>query len=191
MIDKIVGKCRKEWILVFLSMGIIISFHLYNIREMYGPVVFPDEVGFWSVGAYLNGYDWSGVMCKAPYYGWGYGGIVLAPLFLFVKSPIELYRAAILINTGIVCCNFLVLRKVAGALPITANQSMHILSALVVTVYSSYAFFSKTTYAESLLVLLFDILVLLLLDYEKMPGYMGAVLLAIDSAWMFAMPLES
>lgn len=191
MIDKIVEKYGKKLVFVLLSIGIIVFFNLYNIREMYGPVVFPDEVGYWSIGAYANGYDWSGVMSKASYYGWGYGSIVLAPLFLFAKSPIVLYRAAILVNTGILCCNFLVLRKVAETLQIASNQSICTLSALVVTLYSSYVFFSKMTYAESLLVLLFDILVLLLLNYENLPGHMGVMLLALNSAWMFAIHQRS
>lgn len=185
MISKIVGKYKIEHILLLICIGILFVFNLYNIGKMYGPVVMPDEVGYWSTGAYLAGYDWSGVVNKSPYYGWGYGSIILTPLFLFFKSPVMLYRAAIVINTVILCFNFLVLRKIAVTLQITSNGVINTLASFTVAAYSSYTFFSKTAYAESLLVLMFDILVMFVLYSEKNTKNVVAIFMAIVGAWMF------
>lgn len=185
-IDKMMKRHKGEYILTLLCIVGIVCFHLYNIKDIYGLVIFPDEAGYWSVAAYLNGYDWSGIMCKAPYYGWGYGGTLLALLFKIVRSPILLYRGAVLINALMLCGNFLVLKKIAEELSISSNGFVHTLAALTVSLYSSYAFFSKTTYAESLLVLLFDVLTMLVLSNREKEKNLTLVIMGMICAGLFS-----
>ena len=68
-----------------------------NIRLLYGPIIMPDETGYWAAGAYFAGCDWQGVMRLSPYYGVGYG-LFLAPVIAIFREPLAIYHAAIIEN---------------------------------------------------------------------------------------------
>lgn len=177
---------RKNVICCVLSLIIICVLNLYNIQKLYGPVIFVDEVGYWATGAYIAGLEWSDVMQKAPYYGWGYG-VLLSPIFHMFDSSIQMYRAAIFLNTIFLCCNFFVIRKIIIEIKGREQKNyIELIMPLILVLYSSFLFNSKTTYVESLLVLLFDLLVLVNIIYIKSKKFICMVLAAIIGVWMFS-----
>ena len=81
---------------IFYSSGIFILI-VMQVKNVAGPVIMPDEVGYWSAGAYIAGYDWSGIMYMSPYYGYGYG-VFLGIVMSYISDPIILFKTAVVLN---------------------------------------------------------------------------------------------
>ena len=56
---------------------------LCNLGKLNQICVIDDEFGYWGVGAYFAGYDWTGLTPTSPYYGYGLG-------FLYMLSLIHI-----------------------------------------------------------------------------------------------------
>ena len=85
----------------------ILAIGISQVRYATGPVIMPDEVGYWSAGATLAGRDWSGVMSMSPYYGYGYGFILCIIIRLF-SAPLNMYRCALILNIFFLVIIFIV-----------------------------------------------------------------------------------
>lgn len=91
--------CEHEKICVIVMMFIsafILSFSFWDAYPLHTTT---DELGTIVGAASLAGYDWSGVIDRSGYYGFGYYGL-FAPLFMMELSPILIYRI-ILVSTRI------------------------------------------------------------------------------------------
>lgn len=96
-IVKMFGKKMEEFInhheifvIVFLMVvfSLFLSWPLFTTYPLHTTT---DELGTIVGAASLAGYDWSGVIDKSGYYGFGYY-IIFAPLFMLHLSPIMIYR---------------------------------------------------------------------------------------------------
>lgn len=74
-----------------ILLVIIIS----QIKYASGPVIMPDEVGYWAAGATFAGLNWSGVMYMSPYYGYGYG-FILSILFNIFDDSVKMFQGQLL-----------------------------------------------------------------------------------------------
>ncbi len=87
---------RQILVVPSLVYGVIIFLcATYRIEVLDDPY-FTDEIGYWAAGAWFSGHDWSSVMSKSAYYGWGYG-LFLAPLFL-INNSIKMFHTAVVLN---------------------------------------------------------------------------------------------
>lgn len=99
--DKINNKYTYFCISIFLLL-LIMLFQLGKLSQPY----FPDEIGYWAAGAWFNGINWSSVMSKIGYYGYGYG-LILAPLFM-LDNPFYMFCGAVVINACMIIGLFLI-----------------------------------------------------------------------------------
>ena len=83
----------RLFILNFLYAAIIVAAVCLRLGQLYSPTVMPDELGYWSAGAFFSGHLWTDVMPLSPYYSYGYG-LILAPLF-FLQSPVVMFLSLI------------------------------------------------------------------------------------------------
>lgn len=127
------------------------------VREACGPLILPDEFGYWAQAANMAGMDWHEAVSKYSWYSFGYGFLML-PFMKLVPSPIAAYR----MMTGI---NFLLL----GISPlfvyqtlsrICRGQNKKRLAAVsgAAMLYVSYLTYAHTTMSESLLTFLYVLL---------------------------------
>lgn len=180
---------HKKNILIFLSMFILAAVCLYHIVDLYGPVVMPDEMGYWAVGAFISGKDWSGVMQNAPYYAYGYG-ILLAPLFL-LNNPVLAFRMAILLNIVFLEIIYLIIIKICYKVWPQVSPNYIGIIAFAVCVYPFNTFSVQTTNAELPMVFLFILLVYTFVQYLYKNNFIYLFFAGILSALMMAFHLRN
>lgn len=185
---------KKSHLLPFFLCVVLFVLCIWHIDSLYGPRIYPDEVGFWAAGAWFAGQDWSGTLIASPYYGYGYG-LLLAPLVLLFHNPHTLYQAAIVLNAGLLVLAYLLTLCAAKKLfPLTGNASRALL-CFVVCCYSSNIYNSQTTYVETLILVLVWSLVNLLLainhsNTSRRSKYLCILAASVTAAYMFAVHMR-
>lgn len=127
------------------------------VHKACGPLILPDEFGYWAQAANMAGMDWHEAVSKYSWYSFGYGFLML-PFMKLVPNPIAAYR----VLTGI---NFLLL----GISPLLVYQTLSricggqkkkrlaVISGAAM-LYVSYLTYAHTTMTESLLTFLYVLL---------------------------------
>ena len=83
----------------FLCLWAILAVNA--VHKACGPLILPDEFGYWAQAANMAGMNWREAVSKYSWYSFGYGFLML-PIMKLVPNPIAAYR----VLTGI---NFLLL----------------------------------------------------------------------------------
>lgn len=156
-LKRIINKYKYQifcFLLIYLPRQIIVLF-TYPVR------VIVDEVATISSAALLAGYDWSKVISKAGYYGFGYYSQFWW-VFKLTDDPIIIYRTILSITAilqGFV--SILIFKMLEKHLYINSNPIK-----ILFSVISSYLVFTRVTIAfnEHPIVIICWILVFLLLE---------------------------
>lgn len=138
---------KIKWVGHLASIGIIVILMLSQIQFLSGPVIMPDEVGYWAAGATFAGDDWSGVMQIAPYYGWGYG-LVLSVFYRLFDNPVLMYKVAIAFNIVLLVGIYILCNCIIKAIKPKLNYWVRLVTAFTVTVYSYNIYSSMQTSPE-------------------------------------------
>lgn len=140
----------REAALATILLAVAAIGYLVSMKGYDAPLMIPDEFGYLTVAAYLAGHDWSAVTQGMPWYSFGYS-LLLAPLFSIVE-PSYWYRAAQLLNIGLVACTVTlmvaVLRRTG---PETQSKTTPWLAAGIVVLYPSVFFYAKLAATETLI----------------------------------------
>ena len=164
---------------------VIVACQVFRVT---GPVIMPDEVGYWATGAWLAGYDWSGVMHMSPYYGVGYG-FFLSVFAFFFKDPLTMFRGAVLLNAFfIVLIYCMVLCMAKYILPELKNW-MKAVTSFVLTMYAFNIYYAVNSEAEIIQVLIYLLICYLFLNIclkGKKKYDLSGVMLAVLSVYLCA-----
>lgn len=144
---------------------IIFGIGSYQLRNISGMTMYPDEFGYWANAAYWLGFDWSEVVSLQSYYSFGYS-LLLWPFLACMKNPALMYQAAVLLNIIIIFFHAVVLYQVAKELNEDGKKPQW-LFCLMAACYPSLLFYMQFTMTESLLNLLFIVSIWLLVKYGK------------------------
>lgn len=155
-----------------------------NIRLLYGPIIMPDETGYWAAGAYFAGWDWQGVMRLSPYYGVGYG-LFLAPVIAIFREPLAIYHAAIVENVILWIFSYWVLLYLAKRFFPKASAAYCCLACFAAIIFPAYLYNTQTTYVESCVVFVFLINCALLANISEKPSCIKMMLLGILTILLF------
>lgn len=163
------SKEENSIILIFVIFFVILAgICIYGIGKLYGPILVPDEVGYWAHAANFLGYDWKDVMSIHSYYSYGYG-ILMTPFLYFIEDTILLYRVMIVINFLLLFGGMILLyRIIIKIMPDIERKLVAVLSGITM-LYSSHIVYVQTTMSEVLLVFLFLALTELLIRYLERP----------------------
>lgn len=179
------AECDKRYrVYLVLTSLLIIFVCIFNINKLFSPFFVPDEMGYWTAGAWLNGLDWSEVMSTGGYYAFGYG-FLLAPLFL-LDNPVIMYRVAVLMNIAMLLGCYFLLIQICGRLFEKVNKRTILFICFTTTMYSYHIVYSQLTQAEIFLTLLFLTSVRILLWLCDKPGFLNSILFALSIGAMFA-----
>lgn len=144
---------------------IIFGIGSYQLRNISGMTMYPDEFGYWANAAHWLGFDWSEVVSLQSYYSFGYS-LLLWPFLACMKNPALMYQAAVLLNIIIIFFHAVVLYQVAKELR-EDGKNPQWLFCLMAACYPSLLFYMQFTMTESLLNLLFIVSIWLLVKYGK------------------------
>lgn len=96
--EKVENFIEDHEVLAIIGMMMIASFILtHSFFDAYPLHTTTDELGAIVGAATLAGYDWSGVIDRSGYYGFGYYSL-FAPLFKLHLSPITIYRTVLIVT---------------------------------------------------------------------------------------------
>lgn len=160
------------------------------IREACGPLILPDEFGYWAQAAKMAGMDWHEVVSKYSWYSFGYGFLML-PVMKLVPNPIAAYR----VLTGI---NFLLLGispllVYQTLLRICRGQNKKRLAAIsgAAMLYVSYLTYAHTTMTESLLTFLYVLLAYGLCRWFSRKSVGNLVLVLFAAGYMYTVHMRT
>lgn len=94
-IDQFIDRHEIFCVITMMAMASIILCH--SFFTVYPLHTTKDELGAIVGAASLAGYDWSGVIDRGAYYGFGYYSL-FAPLFKLELSPIIIYRIVLIVT---------------------------------------------------------------------------------------------
>lgn len=78
----------------------ILAFFIYTLKidDIQYMYLTADEFGLFSISAYLNGLDWSGITSQIGYYSFGFPLLFITPLYKIFENFSSIYRATAIIN---------------------------------------------------------------------------------------------
>jgi len=94
-IEEFISKNEKLCVIVMMLFSAL--FLAYPFFDVYPLHTTTDEMGAIVGAASWAGYDWSGVIDRSGYYGFGYYSL-FAPLFMLKLSPIAIYRTILIVT---------------------------------------------------------------------------------------------
>lgn len=156
---------KRKWIAIAGSVLLIII-TTRNLSNYYMIHVGGDEFGYWANAAYWSGENWSSLMENIPYYSWGYSVL----LFMITRLPIEMtaaYQVAIALN---VLMLVIIYRLTSYSLCLwfpEVKREEADLMALITTLYPSFITYTQLTYCETLIVLLYWLILINIIKLEK------------------------
>ena len=151
----------KKYIFEFIIPMLIITgvcFWMRNCgmeshREM-GLRILGDEYGYWTAGAWLNGWNWSEIASYNNYYGYGYG-IILAPILLTGFSASVKYKIALGVNYIFLLIIYVIIMRLLKKICPEMHGGLHVVIALATVLYSDNIFFSQYSMTETLILLMY------------------------------------
>lgn len=182
-------RMKKDKILFFAGLVIIILFNIQNIERRNVPYIFGDEFGYWSNAAQLLGYDWSGIAKKNGHFSFGYS-LLLLPLF-GMNRPSMMYKMAIILNVLFIALSYILCIKFIQYFRPSLKAEYRYLISLALSFYPSLTVFAQITLCENLLYLMFWILCLLLISIERKVSLFKFVLLGAVLGYFYAIHLRT
>lgn len=156
---------RSVKTIAFIILAIVIvAVYFSYFKDLNTFYVFDDEFGYWSNGALIAGYDWSESLLGCAYYSYGYG-VLLAPIIKNFDDPSIMYQAAIFLNVIMGCAIFIIAFLCFRSLYKETGYYKQLIVAATISVYSGYTMNIHIAWAETLLNLVFWILIYLLILY--------------------------
>ncbi len=169
---------RTEQLLIVLAACTIATFCLWNFSELGVFFVFGDEFGYWSIGAYMNGMDWSDINKTNGYYAYGYG-IILGILLAIFKSTELAYRVAVILNVILLlACFFMAIVLIKKIFP-EISQKIVILIAFLTICYPTNLVYTRFTWPETILYFYFWVITMLIVSLSYSPKKITLVTLTI------------
>lgn len=149
-IDSISIKVKYEVLLTCLCAIGLMIFATRNIASLSIPYIIDDEFGYWGVGAWINGYNWSGVMQYCNYYSYGYG-FLLALLIKLAGTMDSAYKLAILLNGFFLIGIFFIVSRLSKEMFPSAPYIVRLGIALIFTLSPNNVYHVNIAWPELLL----------------------------------------
>ncbi len=151
------GIVKNEYLILTFVIFLIFLLHIIHISEFSIFSILDDEYGYWGNAAYLSGLNWSDTVSKIPYYSFGYS-LLLVPLFWIFDNTIYMYRAAIFLNSVMICVSFLLCYSISRKLMNNVNRYIIISVSFLISMYPTYITYAYIAWSECLLMLIYWLL---------------------------------
>ncbi len=151
-------------IYVLVSILIVICVNTFVQSENNMPITV-DEIGYLSYPATIAGYKWNEAFNYIPYYGFGYG-LLLLPLFLFCRTIEQIYIGVKIFNYILVAIIFLFI-KLFGEKICENENSDSLIYSLLCCVIPSILVFKNYALSELIIIAVYFIVIFALDKYIK------------------------
>ena len=160
----------------------------YRLSEIGQPILFNDEVGYWSNSAFFMGLDWTSVTGRIAYYSYGYS-LLLIPIRmlseLFGWGWDTMYRAAVVMNAGFLVMSYVLALKLAKRYLAGMSDLVRTVACFTVFTYSSYIVYAHITWTECTLVFFFWIFLYVMMRVVDKPGIGNHVAFALVAFYIY------
>ncbi len=176
-------KLKQYWP-TWLAMIIFSLFYIVEFRNTTTIRILNDEFGYWGNAATLVGLDWHSLLAQTGYYSMGLS-FFLAPLFKLGIEPSAMYQLAILLNViFMIVCYFCAYYSVKKLFP-SLNSIYHQLISAVTVCSASCLIYTQYTMCETLLIMLYWCLIVLLVMIEEKFSFLKAMGICILSIALY------
>lgn len=122
-----------------------------------GPVILPDEFGYWAQAAHMAGMDWREVVSRHSWYSFGYGFFML-PFIKLSGNPVTAYRLLTAANFFLLGAGMLLLYRLLPRLCSGLDKKLAAAVSGAAMLYVSYLTYAQTALAETMLTFLYILL---------------------------------
>lgn len=179
---------HRELVLQCVLALVLFILYLYRLSETGQPILFNDEIGYWSNSAFFMGMDWTSVTGRIGYYSYGYS-LFLIPIrmfsMLFGWSWDTLYHAAVVMNAAFLVMSYVLALKLAGRYLPKMNRYVRIVACFAVFTYSSAIVYAHITWTECTLTFFFWIFLYVMSRVTDQPGTGNHVAFAVVSFYLY------
>lgn len=180
-----VGERNYYIIVLIASMIVLFLLSILFINTDYALNNVSDEYGYLSNAAYLAGKDWNQLTSfGSAYYSYGYS-LILVPFFWLFDDFTMIYRAAMGLNIFFLLLGFYFAVLCTKKIFKTINTTLVVIANLATVLYTANIVFAKWIWGESLLYLLYWIVIYLLQKIEATNKIHTVILLIITLTYMW------
>lgn len=167
---------------------------IYHIKLTGQPILFNDEIGYWSNSYFLTGGDWTSVTGKINYYSYGYSLLLVLlqiPGRWFGWYWKQMYWAGIVLNSLMMVGGFFLSMKIAERMLPRMNRYVRYVACAVIFFYPATIVYEHITWTECTLVFFFWLLLYLMIRTVDYPSVWNHVALAMVAFYMYTVHQRS
>lgn len=161
---------------------------VYRLSDIGQPILFNDEIGYWSNSAFLMGDDWTSVTGRINYYSYGYS-LLLIPLRVLDKVFYwgwgTLYRSAVVLNGLFLVMSYVIALRLAKRYLTGMHELVRTAACFAVCTYSSYVVYAHIAWTECTLVFFFWVFLYIMMRVTDHPTVGNHIGFAVVSFYMY------
>lgn len=167
---------------------VIFLLAIYRLTDTGQPILFNDEIGYWSNSAFLMGDDWTSVTGRINYYSYGYS-LLLIPLRMmadaFYWGWSGLYHAAIVLNGLFLVMSYAIALKLAKRYLTGMNTLVRTAACFTICTYSSYIVYAHIAWTECTLLFFFWVFLYVMMRMADHPTVGNHTAFAVVSFYLY------
>ena len=167
---------------------VIFLLAVYRLSDTGQPILFNDEIGYWSNSAFLMGDDWTSVTGRINYYSYGYS-LLLIPLRMmadaFYWGWSGLYHAAIVLNALFLVMSYVIALKLAKRYLPEMNTAVRTAACFTICTYSSYIVYAHIAWTECTLLFFFWVFLYVMMRMTDHPTIWNHAAFAVVSFYLY------
>lgn len=161
---------------------------VYRLSDIGQPILFNDEIGYWSNSAFLMGDDWTSVTGRINYYSYGYS-LLLIPLRMLDKMFYwgwgTLYRSAVVLNGLFLVMSYVIALKLAKRYLTGMHELVRTVACFAVCTYSSGIVYAHIAWTECTLLFFFWLFLYIMMRMTDHPTVANHIAFAVVSFYMY------
>lgn len=178
----------REALFACIPALVIFLLAIYRLSETGQPILFNDEIGYWSNSAFFLGMDWKSVTGRIGYYSYGYS-LLLVPVRLlgrwFAWDWATLHHAAVMMNAGFLVSGYVIALKLAKRYLPEMGSVVRIMACFTIFTYSSYIVYAHITWTECTLMFFFWVFLYVMMRLTDRPGVWNHIAYAAVSFYIY------
>lgn len=167
---------------------VIFLLAVYRLPEIGKPILFNDEIGYWSNSAFFIGMDWTSVTGRIGYYSYGYSLLLALVRLLGGWRGWDwriLYHAAVVLNAGFLVMGYTIALKLAKRYLPEMGWGVRTMACFALFTYSSYIVYAHITWAECTLMFFFWLFLYVMMRLTDRPTVGNHIAYAAVSFYLY------